>query len=1121
MQISAWASVRDVFHIMWVRSIKTKTILVMNFIAILLLAGALQVAAAGSAQTVTYSGKSVPVRQVFSEIMKQTGIKFFYDDNDLEKIEPVTVELKNEELKSALQKVIKGRPLEFEIQGNTVFITKLLVTDNLKHQLASPALNAPPVTGIVRGPDGQPIAGANIIVKGTKRGTTTNTEGSFLIEANIGEMIIVSSIGYVEKEILIKTNNVGITSLVLAESKLQEIQIVAYGSVEKIYSTSNINSIKSDQIAIQPVNNPLLALSGRVPGLFVKQVGGVSGSPVNISIQGLNSISQGNNPFYVIDGVPFSAQNSTGLVKTGIPGVGGSNFSYINPMDIERIDILKDADATAIYGSRAANGAILITTKKGKSGKTSVDVNSQTGWGKITKKLDLLNTEQYLEIRKEAFENANRALRPTDYDLNGVWDPKNSKDWQDILIGGTARFTNLQVSISGGNSNTQFLAGSGYVKETTVYPGDLGDKKINVHFNINHKSINNKFKFNLSGSFMQDDNTLAATDLTGIATILPPNAPDLYNVDGSINWSPVPTNPSIYSFDNPIAYLYQKYNAKTYNLLGNTVLGYEILSGLEIKASLGYSRISVDEMNIIPQSSFRPDKTFLQRESNFANKYSASYIIEPQITYKKNFHDNYLDVLLGSTIQENTNYVNAINATGFTNDAQLANIRAASALISLPQTTQSTYRYNALFTRLNYRYHGKYIINLTARRDGSSRFGPESLFNNFYSVGSAWLFGEERFAKLWHGLNYGKLKVSYGTTGNDQIGDYGFLNLYNPIGSGSLPYQGLVGLFPVGHSNPYLQWEETKKLNLGLELGFVNNRILFTGNYYRNRSSNQLIFDPSPAYTGFSSFTRNLPATVQNTGWELLIEGWPVKLDKLNWHTSLNLTVPKNKLIAYPDLLNSYNANTFVIGYPVNIIKAYHFINVNSQTGLYEFESSDKTIGNTSAPTSPDDKIKLIDINPKFYGGLYNSINYKSFSLDFLFQFVKQLGLSNYFGNYPGSFLQNQPTSVYNRWNAAGQSANIQKVSKNLGEISSSMDAMSLSDAAYTDASFIRMKNIAVSYSFSNEILQRTKISQARIFIQGQNLMTITKFTGGDPETQSGLTLPPLKLWTIGIQLTL
>jgi TonB-dependent starch-binding outer membrane protein SusC len=1096
----------------------TKTMRVMQLSAIFLLGICLQVSAAGVSQTITFSGEKIPLENVFSVIEKQTGYYVVYYRKDIENTKPVTVNVKDQLLQEFISEILKGQGLEFLIKEKTISVKKVL-TDGLNDQFLSASLNTPPINGIVRGPDGQPIVGANVVLKGTQRGTTTTSDGSFSIEANNGDTVIISSIGFVNHQLKVTKNSLGSIILVFSESKLDEVQIIAYGTTSKRFSTSSVETITAKEIATQPVSNPLLALSGRVPGLFIQQQSGVPGANVSVTIQGKNSLQNGSEPFYVIDGVPYSAQfTDFTLAGQAIQGSPVSSFNFINPSDIENVSILKDADATAIYGSRAANGAILITTKKGKAGKTKVNLDMQNSWGRVTRRLDLLKTNDYLNLRKEAYINAGLSI-PTineanrnNYDLT-AWDANKNTDWQNELIGGTAQLSNLQGSISGGNTSTQFLAAYGYSIETSVYPGHVADQKGNVKLSVNHQSLNGRFRYNVSVSYVRDKNNLNGSDLTQNAIDLAPNTPDLFKSDGSLNWAPLSTNPNISTLrSNPGTYTKIKYIGKNNNLIANNIAEYELLPGLVLKTNLGFNELVGNETQVIPITIYRPEASIKTRASSFLDKSISSWIIEPQITFSKKKSFSNFNALIGSTILQTKTNVLQLNASGFTDDAQLLTISSAPN-VSIGNEFKTLYKYNALFGRINYILQDKYVININARRDGSSRFGEANRFHNFYSVGGAWLFSEENYIKTklpW--LSSGKLRLNYGSTGNDQIRDYRYMSLLQNYPA-PVAYQQMISLYYTNISNPFLQWEETKKLNAGIALGLLNQGLQIDVNYFRNRSSNQLIPYQVPSTTGFMSIDRNIHATVQNNGIEMGVSGFISSRNNLHWETSMNVTISKNKLISFSDLETSPYFNTYIVGEPTNIIRTYSYAGVNPTTGLYEVYNDKGE--RTSDPDPIKDKLKLMNLNPKFYGGFYNKLNLQRFELSVLFQFVNQIAPTYEYGNLPGVTLLNQPATVADHWTTPGQHSKIQRVSMD-NETIIAFNALSQSDAAFADASYIRLKNISFSYSLNPTWLKKILMSQARFFINTQNIITITKFKGTDPETQAIGSLPPLKMINIG-----
>ncbi|HEX9512826.1 MAG TPA: SusC/RagA family TonB-linked outer membrane protein, partial [Puia sp.] len=969
-----------------------------------------------------------------------------------------------------------------------------------------------------------------VTIKKLGKSGTTNEKGEFVLQnvPNGTYTVEISYVGYEKftSEIVASDNTMMVNAeLKKSTNRLDEVQVIAYGTTTERFNTGNVSVVKAEDIEKQPVNNPLLALEGRVPGLVITQAAGLPGSGVTVQIQGQNSIGNGNDPFYVIDGVPYTSQLLPSLnhLLLGTSGVNnpqaGNPLSYINPSDIESISVLKDADATAIYGSRAANGAILITTKKGKAGQTKADINMQSGWGQVTRKLDLLNTQQYLQMRHEALNNdgITASLANGDYDLL-QWDTTRYTDWQKALIGGTAQYTNVSASVSGGTTTTQYIVGGTYHRETTVFPGHFADQKGSLHFNINSVSANQKFRLQLSGNYLVDNNQLPGIDLTNTAITLAPNEPSLYNADGSLNWAPSATGTSTF-YNNPLSYLYNKYTNKANNLISNAVFSYQVLPGLDVRSSFGYTNLQINEIATSPLISTPPEaRPYNQSAAQYGNNNINSWIIESQVSYKRVIGKGRIEALVGTTINQNNSNGQQLTGIGYNSDLVLEDIRSAAS-VTVQSTIASLYKYNALFGRLSYNWDDKYLINLTARRDGSSRFGAANQFHNFGAAGIGWIFSKEAIIRnTLPFLSFGKLRASYGTTGNDQIGDYQFLNLYRPTYA-QVPYQGATGLAPNGLANPYLQWEETKKLQFGLEVGFLKDRILLNTNYFQNRSSNQLLNYVLPIITGFVGIARNFPATVQNKGWEFTLTVTNVKTRDFTWSTHINLTLPQNKLVAFPNLASSSYAAALAIGQPITIQHVFHLISVNDTTGIYQFADSK---GNpTYNPSFGTDYTVIINTSPKFYGGFQNSFSYKGFQLDFLFQFVKQKALNYFLGYYPGTEGSNQPVSVLSRWQKPGDIAPIQRYNSNYGLFQQFFDASVFSDAAYSDASYIRLKNLSLSWQLPEVWRKKAHLQNARLYMQGQNLLTITKYQGMDPENESTISLPPLRVLSVGVQVEL
>lgn len=943
-------------------------------------------------------------------------------------------------------------------------------------------------------------------IQGDKSTTVTDEKGQFSIAAEEGDVLEFSFMGYKTYSLIVGSNaQVSVIMEVDAEA-LQEVTVNAgYYKVKEKELTGSISKMTAKEIEIQPVTNVLAAMQGRMAGVYITQTTGVPGGDFAIQIRGQNSLrAGGNNPLYIIDGVPYSSESMGFYSTSGVLGGVTSPLNSLNPDNIESIEVLKDADATSIYGSRGANGVVLITTKKGKAGKTEFTTNYYYGFGSVTRFMDLMDTEQYLGMRKEAYANDGVTDYPASaYDLNGKWEENRYTDWQKELTGGTAEYTNLNASISGGSQQDQFLLSGNFAKQTTVFPGDFRYKKGNLYMSANHESDNKKFHISFTGGYTVQDNNQPYVDLTKVSRQLSPNAPALYDEEGNLNWQ---NN----TFSNPLAQFNGNYSALTYDLLANSVISYHFLDNLEFKSLFGFTDLRHEESTSVPSTVYNP-AFGIGSESSILflnNTNRQSWIIEPQLNWNKNYGKVSLSALVGATFQNKTGYQIVTQAMGFPSNSLMNNIASASN-IAIVQNEEVDYRYQAFFGRANFNWNDKYIVNLTGRRDGSSRFGTSNQFANFGAVGAAWLFSNEHFLKDNTILSFGKLRGSYGTTGNDQIGDYQFLDTYSTTG---VSYEGIVGLEPSRLYNSNFGWETNKKLEIALETGFLNDRIFATLGWYSNRSSDQLVGIPLPGTTGFSSIQANLDATVQNQGWELSLHTLNIQNKDFTWSTNLTFTTSKNKLISFPNLEASTYSNKFVIGESLNILKLYHYTGIDSETGLYQFED----VNGDGILTNTDDKQTIKDLNPAFYSGLQNQLKYKQISLDFLFVFVKQ---ENYSANksfgMPGT-RSNQLAATLDRWQNNGDIATYQIYSVNNSSANQAYFNYYESDASIVDASFIRLKNIALIYDIPKKWLKNVS---CRISFTGQNLLTFTNYNGADPEFKLYDRLPPLKVFTTGVQL--
>ncbi|ATP55271.1 SusC/RagA family protein [Pedobacter ginsengisoli] len=730
-------------------------------------------------------------------------------------------------------------------------------------------------------------------------------------------------------------------------------------------------------------------------------------------------------------------------------------------------------------------------------------------------------------MRTEAFKNENNTPSSNPVDPNyapdlKIWDTKSFTDWQNELIGRTANYDHIDLSASGGTSNIQYLISTTYHKQTSVFPSDFDDSRVSLHFNINSISTNKKLKIQLSGNYLIDNNLLPQTDITVTALLLAPNAPSLYNDDRSLNWMPNSIGNSTWT--NPLSVFELTYSNKTRNLIGNSVVSYKILKNIEFKTNLGYTDLQTNEYFGTPLTTFKPERRSIStRTASYTNSIFTSWIVEPQLNFEQFIAQGKLNILIGATFQENTSDGQRLQGRGYSSDQTLEDIKSASD-ISIGSTLSTKYRYNAYFSRFSYNWQDKYLINLVARRDGSSRFGKENLFHNFGSIGLGWVLSNEESLKKGSAIiSFLKLRTSYGITGNDQIGEYQTLSLFKPNNLPN-PYQQTTGLTIDNLPNPYLQWEVTRKMNFGLDLGLIKDRILVNANYFINRSSNQLLPFTLPVMTGFGSITSNFPAKVQNSGWEISLNTINFNRKKFNWSSNLNFTAVRNKLLSFPNIENTSYGFLYQVGQPLSITKLYKYAGVNQQTGTYQIYDREGNV--TSEPDNLKDKVVVLNTAPKFDGGFLNSFKYKDFELDIFLQFVKQIGPNLLFGNTTflspgylatGAGAGNQPTTVLDRWQKPGDIASVQRFSSNFS-VASEFDNAKSSDAFYTDASFIRLKNVSLSWHLPHSIINKIHLRTARVYIQGQNLVTITKYKGLDPERMNLSSLPSLRVITTGIQ---
>ncbi|WP_127125231.1 SusC/RagA family TonB-linked outer membrane protein [Pseudoflavitalea rhizosphaerae] len=1097
----------------------TKTLLVVKLIILLTVVAFFQVQASGTfAQTVTISGKDLTLKQVFAAIEKQTNYVLLNTKGTLDGTNPVSLTVHKMPLREFLDLLLKDEKLDYEIQGKTILLSrKVIPTTYIKKVLPGmPELFpvTPPVKGAVFNENGTPLSGVSVVVKKTKKGTVTDASGNFSIQADKDDILIISYVGYVSQEVKAGDSH-RIIKLKVSHSVLDETQITAYGKTSRRMATGNIGTITAEEIERQPVMTALEAMIGKIPGVEIRQTSGNAAAPVQVIIRGRNTLNNSVplDPLYVIDGMPLSTVNSSpttresgrnvGAVQAGAPHMLGANpLLGINPKDIESISVLKDADATAIYGSRGANGVILITTKKGKQGPAqfSISINNATKFnGKYPR---LMNTQEYLSVRREALLNDGLMLNHENARDLKTWDTTKYTDWQRMLVG-TGSATSVNASVSGGMGQSNYFLSAGYDTQKEIMNNGGRNQRGSFNARFSHASTNQKFRFDLSNRISLS-NILSYS--IGSMSNQPPNAPDIYDADGNFNFTPYRQENNPNGF--PFAALKRPSKSKTFELSSNLNISYQLLKGLTLSAGLGHNFTSNENSNLTPKSS--NDPAFINAFSSaiYGKSTNQSLQVESQLGYNGYIGKGKLSAQLIANFQQSVSSGETITSIGFPNDAMMKSHNNAQTNFFAEGYRE--YKYLSGSAIVKYEWDNKYVISLNARRDGSSRFGPGKQFGNFGSIGLAWIASDENWMKKilpdWFSLV--KFRASTGVMGSDGIGEYEYLPRWSKSRSVEnnsqllYNYNGTNAFHAMRPLNQNYQWESTRQTEIGTLLGFFQNRINVELAYYSKYTDNQLTKFPIPSQTGFASVLINHPAGVRNSGVEISASAELVKTNDWNLHFNINTSRNRNKLVKFPGLESSSFNGIFKVGQSLGTRYFLHYTGVDPLTGNYTFEDHNKdglvNIGGGSFPTTDqDDRYVAINTDLQTMVGSGITLSYKSISVAASFVFVDQLkrdpSLDVVLGTMQNTILRDDVKN--NHWTKPGDQAKYPRYTTDrtlLGNISSS-------DAVFIDGSYLRMTNLAISWALPADWINRIKIKGATISLQTQNLFTLSNYPGIDP----------------------
>jgi len=1078
--------------------------------------------------------KSLSIHEALKKITKAFGTEFMYD-GELLREKKTSYDLDNIRHKS-LEEVLKGvlypngflfvylkenyytivpkdRVGEAYLKSTSSANTPNIYNTNTTANQAQQSRN---ISGTVVNSSGSPLDGVSITAKNAGTGTTTNANGNFRILVNENDVLVISSVGFIQQEIKIDNQeNIKIT-LEDQQKTLDEVVVIGYGTQRKSDLTGSVVSLRKEDFNKAITTSVAQLIQGRAPGVQVTQSSGAPGGGVSIRIRGSSSINAGNEPLYVIDGLLID--NAPSITANGIGFTGSpppSNpLNALNPSDIEAVEILKDASATAIYGSRGANGVILITTKRGKEGILNIDYNFLSGTSTVSHKMDLLNTGEYINVMNELAKA--RGVAPV-FSPAQIQEIGNGTDWQDVIYR-SAFSHNHNLSLSGGSNKTTFFTSFNYNKQKGIIL-NTDFERFQGRVNLEHKA-SEKFKFgiNLNSSLIK--NNEVPTNGTGlnqeadvINTTL--NVPPVFGVfDANGNYIR-PENGVLVSvtLDNPLALANGiRGHIETNRTFGNLYGDYTILPGLSARLSFGSDR--TNSRRDVYQSTLTNRGRATGGNATIATGELSNYLLEGLLTYTKEINNRHsINAVAGYTYQQFD--LRRFNGSilGFTSDLTTTNnLGLGNTNFDDLSSLTTRRRLISYLGRVNYSFNRKYLFTASFRADGSSNFGANNKYGIFPSFSTAWRISEETFIKNTDIFSDLKLRLGWGQIGNDDIGIGNAFATYNNARDAVFGNVINPGLSPTRIPNPDLKWETTEQFNLGLDFGFLRGRISGTFDYFIKNTKDLLIALPIPGATGFNSITQNV-GEIRNSGFEILINSKNID-KKFRWNTSLNFSTVKNRVVSLgsiPSIINTLYATSVIATPGVPLFSYYGY----QAEGI--FQNLDEIAKSAQAGTAVLGVPKWRDVNadgvindkdrtvlgkafPDFTYGINNAFSYKNFDLSVFVEGTQGFSLYNATvveALYPNDPYRNRlAVPLLNRWtpqnptNAWPSGVDITKYRGG-----------SVNSFTVTDASYVRLKNVQLSYQF--KMGSKKFLRSASIYIAGQNLATITNYLGYDPDVNS------------------
>ena len=951
----------------------------------------------------------------------------------------------------------------------------------------------------------QPIPGVSIQIKGTTHNVLTDFDGnfSFVTGQKFPYTLIVSFIGFVTKE-QIATDKFIQIELKEDVNELKEVLVIGYGTTSKKDYTGAAETVSS-QVLKSTQHTIENALQGSIAGVNVTQTSGQPGAGFSVRVRGGTSIQGGNDPLYVIDGFPVYNSAITSGVLSGTPT---NPLSAINPSDIESITVLKDASSTAIYGSRGANGVIIVTTKKGSTSSVAVNYDYSYGQQNVRNEIDVLDAVGFARLRNAALYDTNPALGQNQY-LSETQISQLGKgvDWQDEAFQ-TGETKNHQLSISGGNNQTKYAVSGNYFNQEGIIK-NTGFERLSGRVNLNSK-LSNVSRIGVNFTLSDTKSKVAPAGLITSLLSMPPTA-TIYESDGSYTLR----NPFENIFANPIATLNERTNEVAGTRILGTVFGeYDILENLTFKISFGTDIIDNKEKSYIPSSIYEGLTT--NGEARYGNSNNKTWLNENTLTYSKVFSENHnLNVLAGYTQQSATNEYVTTGSQQFVNDVTSYYSLQSGNLALSPTSGYSKWALNSFLSRVNYNYDSKYFFTASIRADGSSRFGKDNKWGYFPSLALAWQLDKENFfSPLKDVVNSLKIRTSYGTTGNQEIGEYQSLSTLNSV-KYLFGEQLYTGFTPTRIANNELGWELTKQFDAGIDLGIFNNKLSFTLDVYRKTTENLLLDVQIPYTSGFSSSLQNF-GSVQNQGIELALNT-SLSKGSFSWTSNFNIAFNENKILALGNGAQSYTFGNYIlkVGQPLGsfygavtdgILQTADIATKGVYTGNATPKGGDrlyKDINGDGTFTTAADRTVIGNAQPKYTFGFSNAFNYGDFEFNFLLQ--GSIGNDILNGNSQTLELfngqQNASTSALGAWTSTNPSTTTPRAKLDPAPV--------FSDHFVEDGSFVRVKNITFAYNFPKDLSNKLKLTSVKLRLVAENLFTFTNYNGFDPEVTNGSSISP------------